>query len=83
MCGSQASMIQTLRWRLGCSICLGREGSRTGQRDKLWGDAATTEASTVGVKVPSFIQRYTIDSPGRHRELVCALGLGNWGSAVS
>lgn len=72
MCvAGQASMTQTLRWRLGCSIYLGREGSRTGQRDKLCGDAATTEASTnpaelsaVGAKGPGFIhpevyQRFT------------------------
>lgn len=91
MCvAGQASMTQTLRWRLGCSICLGRERSRPGQRDKLCGDAATTEASAnpaelpaVGAKRPGFILMHTSDAPGRPRELVCGLGLGNWGPAVS
>lgn len=85
MCvAGQASMTQTLRWSLG------RGGSRTVQRDKLCGDAVTTEASAnpaelsaIVAKGPGFILRYTSASPDCHRELACGLGLGNWGLASS
>lgn len=90
MCvAGQAFRTQTLRWKLECSICLGRKGSRPGQRDKLCGNAATTEASTnpaelslVGVKGKDFILMHTSNSPGHPRELVCGLELGHWGPAV-
>ena len=41
----QVSVKQTLRWRMGCNVFTGSEGSRIGQRDNLGCDAATTETS--------------------------------------